>query len=82
MANKVKVELNRNAVRNQLLKSGEMQQICLEHAKRIAARCGKGYEAEPYSGPHRVNAAVNAKTYEARLDNSRHNTILKAVGGG
>lgn len=77
---KVKIELNRNAVRDQLLKSSEMMSICESHAKNIAARCGSGYQTDTHVGRNRVNAMVYADTYEARRDNLKHNTILKAVG--
>lgn len=82
MAEKVKIELNRNAVKSQLLKSNEMLQICHEQAKMIAARCGQGYATDTHTGTNRVNAMVYAETFEARLDNSKHNTILKAMGNG
>ena len=78
---KIKVELNRAAVRSQLLKSSEMQSICQELAQGIASRCGSGYAVDTHVGKNRVNAMVYEDTYEAHLDNKRHNTILKAVGG-
>lgn len=81
MATKVKIELNRSAVRDQLLKSSEMMSICEGHARTIASRCGSGYQTDTHVGQNRVNAMVYADTYEARLDNTKHNTILKAVGG-
>lgn len=81
MAMKVKIELNRSAVRDQLLKSSEMMSICESYAKDIAARCGSGYQTDTHVGQNRVNAMVYADTYEARRDNLKHNTILKAVGG-
>lgn len=81
MSQRVKVELNRSAVRDQLLKSGEMEAICEGYARNIAARCGSGYAYDTYKGTNRVNAMIYAETYEAKKDNMKNNTILKAVGG-
>jgi hypothetical protein len=81
MAHKVKIVLNKKAVRDQLLKSSEMQNICEEYAKTIAGRCGEGYASDTYAGKNRVNAMVYAETAKARADNNKNNTILKAVGG-
>ncbi len=78
---KLKVELNRAAVREQLLKSPEMQAICESHARAIVQRCGPGYEVKTKMLRERVDAIVYASTKEARKDNLANNTILKAVGG-
>lgn len=80
MAKKVEIELNREAVRSQLLKSSAMMSICQSQAQNIAARCGSGYAVSAYSGTNRVNAMVYPETAEASKDNYRHNTILKAMG--
>lgn len=77
---RVKVVLNRSAVRDQLLRSSEMQSICEEQARGIAARCGPGFAVDTHTGRNRVNAMVYADTFEARKDNMKNNTILKAVG--
>lgn len=73
-----KIELNREGVRK-MLRSGKMRIICAEHAERIARRCGEGYKSDTYTGKNRVNAAVYADTYQAKADNARNNTILKAL---
>lgn len=75
---KYKIVLNRRGVR-QLLRSKEMKNICAERAEQIARRCGEGYESDAYTGKNRVNAAVYADTYQAKADNARNNTILKAL---
>lgn len=79
MASKLKIKLNRKSVRDQLLRSAEMMAICEEHAKGIQSRCGEGYETDTHVGKNRVNAMVYADTYEARLNNTKYNTLLKAV---
>ena len=78
---KVKFELNRAGVR-ELLKSAEMQQICMQHANatlQTALGSSDGYVAEPRNYPERSGAAVRADTYEARKDNSDNNTLLKSL---
>lgn len=80
MAKKVKVVLNRSGVRA-LLRSEEMKNVCAEQASRIMQRCGSGYEMDTYTGKNRVNAMVKAETYQAKADNIRNNTLLKAVRG-
>lgn len=77
---KVDFKLNREGVR-QLLKSHEMQSICLEYANSALGRLGPGYEVSTHSGRNRVNAEVKAETFAARRDNLKNNSILKAVRG-
>lgn len=78
---KVKIELNRDGVR-QLLRSQEMQDICKQEAQTIANSCGDGYGVDSYTGKNRCNAMVWADTREAKRDNLENNTLIKAVGGG
>lgn len=78
MGKKLVVKLNREGVRA-MLKSEEMKEICAEHAQAIMERCGPGYEMDTYVGQNRVNAMVTASTYQAKADNMRNNTLLKAM---
>ena len=81
--NKVKVVLNRKGV-SELLKSQEAMNVCREYGQRILDRAlasSPGYELSTQVGKTRVNAMVSAETYEARLDNYKNNTLLKARGG-
>jgi len=71
-------KLNRSGVA-ELMKSNEMQSILTEKASGIRNRCGDGYEQDIRVGKNRANAMVRAATYQARLDNMKNNTILKAV---
>ena len=71
-------KLNRAGVR-ELLKSSEMQGILKEHATTIKNRAGDGYEQDIHVGRNRANAMVKAETFKARKDNSKNNTLLKAV---
>lgn len=76
-----KFELNQANVRNQILKSGEMMEMCREKASQIAARAGEGFEVDTYVGQNRVNAMVSAATPKARRKNLKENTLLKSIGG-
>lgn len=75
-----KFVLNREGVR-ELLRSKEMADICLEYANRAQGRLGAGYEVTTHTGTNRVNAEIAAATYAAKRDNSKNNSILKAVFG-
>lgn len=77
---KVKFKLNYEGV-GQLLRSEEMKSVCEGYAARIQGRCGPDYEVTTHTGPKRVNASVHAATVEARRENAKNNTLLKAVRG-
>ena len=77
--NKVKIELNSSGIR-QLLKSEEMGQMLKQQAEQVRARCGSGYSTDLYQASSRVIAGVFAETAEAAKQNSRENTLLKALG--
>lgn len=75
---KTKFKLNRSGVAD-LMKSAEMQGVLEDHATAIRNRCGDGYEQDIYVGKNRANAMVAATSYKAKKDNSKNNTLLKAV---
>lgn len=79
MAN-VKFVLNRDGVRD-LMKSSEMMEVCKDYANGALSRLGDGYTVTTYVGKTRVNAEVAAETFKARRENSKDNTILKALRG-
>ena len=76
---KVKIELNSSGIR-QLLKSEEMVQMLKQQAEQVRARCGSGYSTDLYQASSRVIAGLFAETAEAAKQNSRENTLLKALG--
>lgn len=76
----IKVVLNRDAVRDQLLKSQWIADICEGYAKQMQAVAGDGYEISTHVGQNRVNVSVYADTREAEKDNFDNNTLLKALG--
>ena len=71
-------KLNRKGVA-ELMKSQEMRAVLKEHATTIKGRAGDGYEQDIHVGKNRANAMVKAETFKARKDNSKNNTLLKAV---
>lgn len=76
---KVKIELNSSGIR-QLLRSEEMGQMLKQQAEQVRARCGSGYSTDLYQASSRVIAGLFAETAEAAKQNSRENTLLKALG--
>ncbi len=75
---RIEFKLNRKGV-SELMKSEPMQAILKEKASGIVARCGIGYKSDLHVGRNRANAMVSADTYQAKADNLKNNTILKAV---
>lgn len=62
-----------------LMKSPEMQAILKEKATAVRTRAGEGYEQDLFVGKNRANAMVYADTIQAKRDNMKNNTLLKAV---
>jgi hypothetical protein len=75
MSSKIKFELNRSGVA-ELLHSSEMSDVLMEYAQQVGSNAGEGYIAKQM--PTRV-IVVEAYTDEAKEDNLRNNTLLKAV---
>lgn len=75
---KIQVKLNYAGVR-ELLKSAEMRAVLDGYANGVMRQLDDGYEIE-----HRITdravVAVGAVTAKARVQNSRDNTLLKALG--
>jgi len=78
MSEKFKFKLNHEGV-GQILKSEEMQSVLVDHATSILKSAGAGYAQDSYVGKTRVNAMIYADTYQAKRDNYKNNTLLKAV---
>lgn len=76
---KVKIVLNKEGVR-ELLQSKEMMNVCEGIANNAASSLGEGFSINTMVGKNRVNAEITADSYEARIQNSRDNIILKALG--
>ena len=61
------------------MKSAEMQGVLEEKATAVRNRAGEGYKQDTFVGKTRANAMVYADTYQAKKDNMKNNTLLKAV---
>ncbi len=73
-------ELDYKAFGEQVLRSKDLEKILKEYADNIRDHCGDGYESSSTKGRLIDLAMVWPATYEARLDNSENNTLLKAMG--
>lgn len=81
MAN-LKVVINRDAIRDQLLRSPQTAAFCEEIANGIAGRASKGkddYGTKVYYGRNRVNVSVSTTSAEAVEDNLKNNTLLRSM---
>lgn len=76
-----KFKLNLSGL-NELMKSAEMQEALNSAASQIANAAGDGYEVEAAHPISFVSiAAVHARSFKARRENSENNILLKAAGG-
>lgn len=76
---KIKIVLNRKGVR-ELLKSQPIADACKEQAEAVEGKAGEGYEVRKRNYPERTGYIVVAETDEAKQDNLKNNTLLKALG--
>ena len=81
MAKNVKFERNPAGIRT-LMQSPEMEAVCESKAKAILSSLGSGYTMTTRVGRNRVNAEIATDSPEARHENLKNNTILKALGAG
>lgn len=77
---KAVIALDSNGIRD-LLRSDEFMNECEKYAYQARSRLGSGYSVNSMKGRGRVNAEVVAESAEARRDNLKNNSILKAVRG-
>lgn len=75
-----KIKLNSNGVKA-LLRSEDAKNVCIYQAKKAVDKLGNGYTINSFTGKNRVNVEIFARTYKAKSDNRKRNTILKALGG-
>lgn len=75
---KVTVKLNYKGVQ-ELLKGDTMRNCLDEYADRVMKQLDDGYEVE-HRETDRAVVSVGAVTAKARVQNSKNNTLLKALG--
>lgn len=73
-----KFKLNSEGVR-ELLKSREVENVCMEHARQVQAKAGEHYSAEPRHYQKRAGAAVYPNDAVGYNDNLRNNTLLRSL---
>lgn len=74
----VKIKLNRAGVRK-LMKSPEMKTGLNQIAYAAKNRLGDGYEASFFTGKNRAVSQVSAVSADAIKENSKTNSVLKAL---
>ena len=79
MANYIEFEGLEEGVR-EIMTSGEMMALCTAKANKMLSSLGHGYEITTHVGRNRVNAEVATASREARQENLKNNSILKALG--
>lgn len=76
---KTKIKLVQANVKSELLKGEEVKEYCEKIAKDVASSAGEGYEVNTFTGRNRINVGISPVTSEAKRDNYKNNTLLKAV---
>lgn len=78
MATKYRIKLISKGVRD-LLKSEEIRSNVYHAASKVKNNAGTGYEIGQYTAKTRTVMTVYAGNDEARRDNLKNNTLLKAL---
>lgn len=76
---KIKCELSYSGI-GSILRSEEMAACVKAEANRRAAGLGEGYATDVKHMGTRVISSIYTETTAAAIDNSRNNSLLKAVG--
>ena len=78
----IKFELDGSGVR-QLLQSDEMISVLAGYGEGVVKRAGADdFKMTTSHGQKRANATITANSIKAHHKNMKHNTLLKALGGG
>ena len=73
------VKLHPSNIRDQILKSDRVRSDIERRTEAVAARAGEGYEPSVQTGRNRVRGSVITDTFEARVDNGKNHTLLRAL---
>lgn len=63
------------------MKSDEVINVLNDYASDSLKKLGDGYTSDTYKGRFRANVSIGAESEKAKAENSKNNTILKAVLG-
>lgn len=81
MADRVRIVVNRNGVRD-LLRSPEVHNDLRERAEKIARAAGDGFEADSEVGRNRARASVRTTTRKAREAEATQRALTRAIDAG
>lgn len=81
VAAKVKIELNRSAVRD-LLRSPEMAGNLAGRGQAIARAAGAGHEVQTFIGRNRARVTVRTATTAARVAEAKSRRLTSAIDAG
>lgn len=76
---KTEIVLNTSEI-GRMLKGSEVEAMMASYAGRVSAQAGSGYSSRTHNTGQRIAANIYADTPEARDDNLKNNTLLKAIG--
>lgn len=77
---KIKLKLNTNAVRDELLKGDEIITYCEQIAGNVAKRANGNYNVEVRNAGTRKYVRIEAADLLTNADNLKNNNLLKAIG--
>lgn len=86
MAKRMRVDWLGGAGLRSIMQSGEVSSIVNGEAEKIRAAADNGgrsvYEVSPYMGVARARASVSTGNPAAIVENLKHDTLLRGLGGG
>lgn len=65
-----------------LRKSPEVMSDLIARGNKVADAAGPGFEISPVTGKNRGRVSVRTATAEAREDNARSNSLVRAIDAG
>lgn len=74
----IKFKLNGAGVR-ELLKSAEVENVCMEHARQVQGRAGEHYATGARHYQKRAGAAIYPNDAVGNNDNLKNNTLLRSL---
>lgn len=78
MARKVKIELNKDAIRD-LLRSADVEHELMDRGEAIARAAGDGHVVDSFQGHDRVHVVVRTETHEAKLAEAEDRNLTRSI---
>jgi hypothetical protein len=73
------INLNSHNISRQILKAPGTRADIERRTRAVARAAGEGYEPSVVEGRNRVRGSVITATYDARRDNGKNHTLLRAL---